>query len=383
MIIRKPVRAFVLLMALSMASHPDAVVGQQQSLKLDASFPEAFGFVGGIRPLPDGRVMVADPLGQLLVLADLDAGTSESFGRLGQGPQEFRQPDAVFAMPADSTLLVDLGNGRVTVIAPDGTFGRTMPLAQQSADGRLTIVIPRFIDGQGRFYYQPEDITAGPGADSALVVRFDPRESSADTVAAIRLADVARRRPGASMMLGRRPLGARDDWAVAPDGSVAVVRADGYRVEWIGPDGRRVLGPTTPIRTGRIGPAEREAWFEHFLTGQISTGIRRSVDGRRDVTFSRGTRARVPDDIDAYDWPERLPPFRIGRTVVSPEGDLWVERHGLEGSLPIVDIFNRSAEHVGEIELPSGRRVEGFGPGVVYLVRTDEYGLQWLERYLR
>ena len=37
-----------------------------------------------------------------------------------------------------------------------------------------------------------------------------------------------------------------DDWAVGGDGRMAVVRANGYYVEWLMPDGTVVTGPETP-----------------------------------------------------------------------------------------------------------------------------------------
>lgn len=378
-------RFTVLVLAVFLFRPGAAAAQERRQLHLDAAFPEPFGLVSGIRPLSNGHVMVADPLGQILAVVDLDGGTLDTLGRVGQGPQEYREPDAIFQLPGDTTLLVDLGNARLVEIAPDGIFGRTSPLARQGSDGQITIVIPRFVDAAGSYYYEPEDITVGSVADSALVMRFPRDAPRGELVCAIKLADPADHRRRGSIMLGRQPLGARDDWAVAQDGSVAVVRADGYRdgyrVEWIAPDGSRVVGPPNPVRPERIGRAEQEQWFSEFLTGEISVGIRRSADGSRQITFRRGSRSRTPADLDAYDWPDRLPPFRAKRTRVSPAGELWVERYVPVGSPSLVDIFDRAGKKVAEIELPPGRRVAGFGPGLVYLVRIDDDGLEWLERY--
>ena len=104
-------------------------VSAQLSADLEVEFPEGFGLLSNVRELPDGRVLVADPLGQILAALDMDAGTMDMWGREGGGPREYRQPDAVYALPGDSTLLVDLGNGRLMVIAPDGSFVRSRPIA--------------------------------------------------------------------------------------------------------------------------------------------------------------------------------------------------------------------------------------------------------------
>jgi hypothetical protein len=47
----------------------------------------------------------------------------------------------------------------------------------------------------------------------------------------------------------------------------------------------------------------------------------------------------------------------------------------------VIDVFDGSAKKTGEVLLPVGCRVVGFGRGTVYLARTDQDDLQWLERY--
>jgi len=364
------------------ASPPPSAAQEIIELRLEATFPEGFGHIGAIRPTSDGRVIVADPLGQVLLLIDLDTGNGERLGREGGGPGEYRQPDSVFPLPGDSTLLLDLGNGRLSVMGPDGAFGRTIPLARETASGALSVVIPRYVDGQGRFYYQAETVTGGPVPDSAWIARFDLSTARIDTVAAIKLADPADHRRGARMMLGRVPLGAQDDWAVAEDGTVVIVRARDYSVARIRPGNGIVDGPPNEYHPYRVGTSDKEAWTEEFFTAQISMGIRRSADGTRQVTFSRGTQSRDDPDLDAYDWPDRLPPFRAGRTMVAPDHRAWVERYVPVGEAPIVDVFDADGVLASRVELPVGRRVAGFTDRAVYLVRTDRYGLQWLERYL-
>ena len=77
----------------------------------EAVYEEAFSVVSTVRELADGGVLVADALGQVLVHLDMDAGTADTLGSVGEGPDEYRQPDAVWPLPGGRTLLVDLGNG--------------------------------------------------------------------------------------------------------------------------------------------------------------------------------------------------------------------------------------------------------------------------------
>ncbi len=46
-------------------------------------------------------------------------------------------------------------------------------------------------------------------------------------------------------------------------------------------------------------------------------------------------------------------------------------------------MFGREADLKYRVTLPPGRELVGFGRTALYAVRTDAYGLQWLERYHR
>ncbi len=352
----------------------------------DATFPEAFALVQGVRELSDGRLMVADPLGQVLLVADLAAGTADTLGGVGQGPAEYRQPDGLFALPGDSTLLVDLGNARLTVIGPDGSFGETMPIAQgePGPGGGLMLVLPQGVDAQGRLYFQP---IGGPGRgfpDSAAVVRWDRHSQAMDTVTKVKLPAMKRTTAGGpgerSVSLSPVPLSPEDAWAVASDGRVAAARSAGYHVEWIGPDGQVTRGERVEYEPVRIRRADKEQWLEG-----LGNGLRIGVtieNGDRRVSLGRGG-GGGPGDVDRFEWPEHKPAFVADGVWVTPEGAIWVQRHVAAGEAPLFDVYDGDAKLKYRINLPQGRELVGFGRGVLFAVRSDDYGLQWLERYRR
>ena len=120
----------------------------------EAVFPEPFAVVSTVREFEDGRVLVADPLGQIVVRLDLDAGTADTIGAVGEGPDEYRQPDAVWPLPGGRTLLVDLGNGRLTELTPELRFGETRPFAMGNpGGGGMLMVLPQAVDDRGRVYF--------------------------------------------------------------------------------------------------------------------------------------------------------------------------------------------------------------------------------------
>ncbi len=47
----------------------------------------------------------------------------------------------------------------------------------------------------------------------------------------------------------------------------------------------------------------------------------------------------------------------------------------------LYDIFDGEGNKTGEVAFSPNSRIIGFGDGTAYVVRTDEFGLQWLERY--
>lgn len=355
----------------------------------EATFPDGFSRLSGMRELADGRVMVADGLGQVLVIADLASGAADTIGAEGQGPEEYREPDGLFVLPGDSTLLVDLGNGRVTAIAPDGSFGETTPIAQPAERG-LTLVLPRATDGSGGIYFQQ---MGGMGSarglpDSAAVVRFDRASGSYDTLAFVKMPERKVSESGGTgernVMMRPVPLSAEDAWGVGLDGRVAVARAGTkqgeYWLEWVLPDGQAVSGKPTKYRPVKIGTAEKQEWVQNLGTDGLRVMITND-GGSMQANMSRGGGGRGLPDVDGFDWPDAMPAFTSDAVHVDPDGNAWVVRQTAAGEAPQADVFGPDGTLKARVRLPKGCEIAGFGADAVYLVRTDDLDFQWLERY--
>ncbi len=381
---------------------PDAQaqVSERNLTAPDARFSEAFGMVGGVRELRDGRILVADPLGQALMVINLQTGTADTIGRVGAGPREYKQPDAVFALPGDSTLLVDLGNGRLTVLAPDLSFGETTPIAQgqpQSGGGMrggmagMNIVLPRGVDGQGRIYFQAMGMGMRPGGqlpDSAAIMRWDRATGTFEQVGQVKLeersVETSGGRGNQMMRLVQVPLSPQDSWGVGLNGRVAAARSDGYYLEWIEPDGRRVRGDDVSYRPVRIRQAEKERWVEGRASSGLMIRAEMGSGGSRSISFGRGGGGGGGDSsVDDFEWPDVMPAFAARGVRVTPEGDVWVRRSVPAGGDTVFDVFGADGQLKERITLPADRRIVGFGPEHVYVVRNDEFDLQWLARYRR
>ncbi|MCY3807987.1 MAG: hypothetical protein OXG58_00865 [Gemmatimonadetes bacterium] len=362
----------------------------------EAVYPQGFSAAFTVRELDDGTVLVADPIGQALVRVDFATASADTVGGYGEGPSEYRQPDAVWPLPDGGTLLVDLGNGRLTELDAELEFGRTHPYSQgDPEDTTLMVVIPQGVDDRGRVYFSGVPVEEN---DSLPVLRLDLGTGELDTIARYRLP--ATRRDTITDARGRQrqrvsmvPLSPTDAWGVGADGRVALARAAGapmsnaptelgYFLEWIDEDGTSTPGPTVPYEPVPIGEAEKEEWTDR--RDELGGGLRLEAatgDSAAAVIGKRGGPRPVNEDLDRYAWPEVLPAFYPDRVAVDPLGRAWVRRYAEAGAVTRYDVFSATGERAETVELGVGRRVVGFGEGSLYAIQMDDLGRQRLERY--
>jgi hypothetical protein len=367
----------------------------QQQLRLteaEAAFPESFSTVRGLEELADGRLLIADGLGQALMIVDMNAGTVDTIGRIGAGPQEYKTPDGIWPLPAGNWMLVDLGNGRLTIMDSDFKFGKTYPIMGASTGGGgfggTLIRIPRGIDSQGRVYLQTSAGMTRDGQlrDSAAVVRWDPTTDAVDTIAMVKEGERKLETGGSgsnrNVNISSIPLSPRDGWAVAADGRVAVVRSGDYSVQWMEPNGAVTAGASNTYDAVRIGQPEKDDWVDQLGRNGLSIAIMMN-NGQRQASFSRGgpSRGGGSRSTDNYEWPEYMPAFNAPRIRVDPNGMLWVRRYGKKDAEVIFDLFDDNGTLSKQVVLPPGRDIAGFGHGVVYTTAADEFDLIWLERF--
>ena len=352
----------------------------------EAVWPEAFSVVSTVRELPGGWVLVADPLSQVVMSLDMAAGVADTIGGVGEGPAEYRQPDAVWPLPGGRTLLVDLGNGRLTVLSAELEFGETRPYGVvDAAAGTMVRMHPQGVDAMGRIYFRGSP-AFDEDPDSLRILRMDLETEEMDSVGMFLREGRNREESGdaanQNVSITQIPLSPADAWGVAQDGRVVVARAGDYHIDWIAPDGSITAGPPVPYTPVPIGQGEKEEWRESGSETGGGLGIQVTIDnGVMRMLASRGGGGGEDDDLDDYPWPEVKPAFYNRPIPVDRMGRAWVRRHQRAGSLPRYDLFDGSGALVLSVDLPPGRRVLGFGPSGLYAVRMDEVGLQYLERY--
>jgi len=356
-------------------------------LELEATYPEGFGFLNGIRELRDGRVLAADPLAEVLLRIHPAWASADTLGQVGPGPGEYLQPDGVLPLPGDSSLLVDLGKMQLTGITPDGAIGSGHSMSVTGEGASPLVFQPRFADETGALYDQASRSRESGPPDSAAILRLDRVAWKLDTVATVWLpeARLTRSRSGGFLPAMLEPM---DGWAVGADGRIAVVRASGFSVEWVLPDGRVLKGPAYEFPDYPVRRRDKEAILAENRSSGISMTMATSRDGSvRRMTMRRGlpSAADAPG-VDDFQWAESFPPFHADGVLVAPGNEVWVERWLPPEADSRWECFDDHGVWLGSVVLPPGHRLVGFGHGpddgeVAFLTRTDAFDLKWLERY--
>ena len=418
---------------------------------------EPLGAVSSVRHLPDGRVLVNDILGRrvvmfdsslstVTVIADTTSATASAYGV---------RPGGLIAYRGDSTLFVDPASLSMLLIDPNGKITRVMSAPRANDVGFLVggpFGNPGF-DPKGRLVYRaPPNFAAfrppagGSGnrlpqfptpPDSAALVRFDLTTRKVDTVTFFKTPkfnlNMTRSPDGMIRVTSTtNPLPQGDDWALLPDGTVALVRGKDYHVDWLNPDGTITSSPKVPFQWERLSDEAKVAFVDSAkvaiekarASGQFArdggqqvvmrpagegggaAGARRDGTGGGDaprsgsapapasnaqpgtMTVTTGGNTTVTSAgpggggfggqlppltmVSPSELPDYKPAFTPGSTRADTDGDLWVRTSQNVDARPVYNVINRKGELIDRVQLPANRVLVGFGPGgVVYLAVRD------------
>jgi len=356
-------------------------VPETRLTKPDARFPKELSSVSGLFELPDGRVLVSDGIDETVLRIDLRTMKADTISRSGAGPGEYKGPDLLYGLPAGGVLLVDLGNARLSFFDAALKYKESAPIMRGNPQTGMTSVLPDAVDSQGRIYFRSMMRRAGVPGDSGTVIRWDRATSKFDTVARIKLGEVKVKSSGGpnnrNMSMSGVPYSPEDAWSAAPDGRIAMARAADYHLEWISPGGAVVRGPSVAVKPVPVRDGEKREYAADLRNG-ISMQVMMQ-DGKMTTSMGRGGRAGQEEQIPDLEWPASKPAFRAVR--VAPNGDAWVERSVAANAPREFDIFGADAKLKARVILPAGRRLVGFGKGVIYAREVTEEELNYLERY--
>jgi hypothetical protein len=369
-----------------------------------------------VNDLASRRVILLDStLATVTVVADSTSATANAYsGRFG----------GLIPYRGDSTLFVDASSMSMLVIDPAGKVARVMsvPRSQDAmafAGGPLGAAgydpAGRLVYRSGGMRFTRNAATHGGGIpelpqppDSAPITRVHLETRTVDTAAFIKIPKVgmqmSRSDDGTITMISEvNPLPVVDDWAVMPDGSIAIVRGHDYHVDWIAPDGGRRSSPKIPFEWQRLTDEDKIAFLDSVKVARerlqaeggdragATTGMMGAPGAAPTVQTMIVTRdgaggggAGGPGNVSmrgpqvnfvpADQLPDYKPPFFAGAVRADGDGNLWIRTiptRAIAGG-PVYDVVNRQGELVERVQLPPGRTIVGFGAGaVVYLVSRD------------
>jgi hypothetical protein len=368
--------------------------------------------IAGLRELADGRVLVVDSVGERLVTVDLSTGKVETKMKAGTEEDEFRVLSPLWAWPGDSVAAADLGKGRLTIFQPDGAPARTLRFGGGGAAGGMPGGNPVSVAPAGRAGGAAPGGARGPrgpiirylsGTDRAIaagtparpltapnpgtpparapfaILRLSLRTMRPDTVAQL-MGPQLPRSPLTNNQVGTfnvfvatTPLQALDTWAAMSDGTVAVIRAASYRIEWYAPNGERTVTDSVPYTPIPVTNNDKKRVMEDY----------KAVGGALLAASPQRTAILAVTYSEPPSWPALNPPFR-GDIVpqVDPDDRIWLAtRCASDDGALCYDVIDRTGERVARYRLPPKTRVAGFGKGAVYTAFEQKSDKELLQRH--
>ena len=201
----------------------------------------------------------------------------------------------------------------------------------------------------------------------------------ADTVAKL-LGPQAPRPPLTSSQVGTytvfvatTPLQALDTWAAMSDGTVAVVRAASYRIEWYAPNGERTVTDSVPYTPIPVTNNDKKRVMEDY----------KHIGSALLAAHPQRTAILAMNYSEPQSWPAVHPPFRGDiEPLVDPEDRIWLATRCASNDDALCnDVIDRIGERAARYRMPPKTRVAGFGKGTVYTILEQKSDKELLQRH--
>jgi hypothetical protein len=386
----------------------------RQLSPLVATDSGAIGSVLGVRHLADGRVLVNDAARLRLIVFDSTLSQRTVIADTSGAPHRYGLQQGIFVpWLGDSTLFYDQQARAFVVIDPHGHLGRSIAPMRDSdvlwlmsgwngaqghdPAGHLVLRVPRSapVTPPGAAPAAPRDSgvrTITVRRDSLAIVRVHPETRIADTVALVgrpftKSVSISLGRGGTMGYTATNPLPQTDEWALLPDGTVAVVRGIDYHIDWYHPDGSMTSTPRMPFDWRRVTDDEKRAMldsaraaYDERVANAPPPAPRSGLGG---LVMLPPAPPREFIGVDPEDMPDYYPPIRAGTVRADRDGNVWIlpTTSLLAADGLVYDVVNRRGEVVERVVLPPGRNIAAFGPdGILYLQSSPNGTHARLER---
>jgi hypothetical protein len=328
----------------------------------------AFFRVAAVLSLPEDRVAVLDGGNREVMILSETGDLLEQFGREGDGPGEFRNPNSLVLVSPDSVGVYDTSHHRLSVFDRDGKLGRVITIEDVPNTSGFEKIFPLrggdfvlftwggFGTGQQQGVFRAE----------AECLRISAAGWKAGSYGLF---------PGSEVFIGNGSMGS------------PFFSANTH----VATSGDRLI----------VGTAEETEWRAYGADGGLSTIVRwpdqeRVISQQRVDALIEAIASRLPEDqrtqaaslFSQFPWSPRAPAYQD--VLASDEGEVWVGDYPdptpayleLPPSARRWLVFQLSGELKATLETPEGFRPLALGRGSVIGVFTDELGVQTLKKYL-
>ena len=415
-----------------------------------------FRSASNVRALSNGSVLVNDRLLRRLVMLDSTLRRINILADTAPGaPNRYgAQVAGLIPFVGDSSIFIDNESQSLIVIDPNGKFGRVIAPPKASDLRAMTSGVANGFDQRGRAIYlvsrsqpprgpTPQDPSGKPTIrtlpDSAAIVRADFDTRTVDTIMLIKTPPaksvMVQPTPNMTMSMNAfNPLPQTDDWTLLPDGTIAVIRAQDYHLDWLGKDGKLTSTPKMPFDWKRITHEEKEHLIDSLKQayekaqskpaadagaqkvvdagggrgGEAEKRVAMGVAGAGGVAPPAGSAPPPPGvlgvtagfrmpfvTLEPSELPDYYPPVRAGMMRADPDGNVWLMPStstlsqgsilagaaAAQTSSLVYDVIGRDGVIKERVKLPPGRNLAAFGPnGVVFMVYAPVPGVSYVER---
>lgn len=352
-------------------------------------------------PLIQGIPVVTGPPGSS---TPVSAGVLEELWTLGgisEGP-DFVVPAAFAASDSGALAVVDHSLGEVVVIDEGGDWTAwgmrgsgpgelMMPVAASWSGSELAV----FDIGHSRVMYFSEGVPSRP--DLPVDPRFIAPVVNAGDVSMVAV------RSNGSVILRYPPVPSSDGDGTTADVNLLMFEPESGRVDTLaaaavrmfdGSASSRFFAPGTGFAT--VGVGSNGWWAVSAGDDTYRIIVRDSAGGARlqlcrpvpPLALSDGERGRHLTEnrelaAELADLPAARTLGAVGRMLVGPRGEVWVERsrpapfsdemlRGVAGAA--LDVFSGEGRHLGQLTAPEGVRIQAFAGDRAWGLRLGEYG---------
>lgn len=333
-------------------------------------FPDDFDQLFAAVELGPDRVLLTEKGEQRPFVVEWRSGARSSIGSVGKGPREFLGPRRLYALTANHVVIED--PYRYTYYPwVDGRVQEGLNLrvvrqgySQQILAGADTV--GRFLFASAHRLGRTPGLRHRYNAKELVAVIGTRGHARLDTVTTLRGSfraetSVYRMNVGRRLEFQHYSLLVTEEQALLfPDGWLAVLRKEPYRVEWRSPDG---------------------AWRRGAVVSD--TVIPVTLEEKRYALFRHANALqRLSFKVEEFpNWPPTMPPFPLDALLPLPDGRLAVRRTATaKDHTEWIDIFDRTGKRVDRWRLPRDHQLIGIGAQWLYLTSRDDDDLYSLWR---